>query len=42
MIQLQVPYLWIVAIERYFCSDSVVVVFIAEDGRRLCVLTPYN
>lgn len=39
---LQAPYLQIVAMGRYVCSDSIVVVFTAENGFRWAVLTPFN
>ena len=39
---LQPPYLNIIAIERYVCQDSIVVVYSAENGYRWAVLTPFN
>lgn len=40
--KLQEPYQQIIAIERYVCRESVVVVFTTETGYRWAVLTPFN
>ena len=40
--ELQEPYLNVVAMGRYVCSDSVLVVYTCQNGFRWAVLTPFN
>mgnify|MGYP001596162574 CR=1 len=42
MAKVQAPFINIVLVERYLCSDSVVVVFTLETGEKFVILTPYN
>lgn len=42
LVVLQVPYLWVTVIQRYICQDSIVIVFILEDGTFFTSLIPYN
>lgn len=41
-LQLRYPYLQIVMITRAICSDSVVIILTAEDGREIITLIPYS
>ena len=42
LLALQPPYVNIIAVERYVCRDSIVVVFTAENWCQWTVLTPFN
>ena len=36
------PYLWITALERYWCSDSIMCIYHVENGETITLLIPYN
>ena len=42
LLALHLPYVNIIAVERYVCRDSIVVVFTAENRWRWTVMTPFN